>query len=169
MAIPSETGPDISRQPDGSYSLDMTSVIRRPREEVFATLADPRNIERMVPSWIVFSPEEKLMPKDMREGTVINYSLKVRWLRGKWRSEITEWSPPEVFTDIQVDGPFTEWRDRHTFTEAGDGVTVVRNEICYRVPGSFLVHRLFVRSNLLKIYRYERRMMHRLLDEDEAG
>ena len=163
MDVAGDSGPQIARQPDGSYLLTMATLIQRGREEVFAALSDVRNVEKITPGWARF----RILSDptvEMGVGTVFDYSVRVRCMRFKWRSEITEWDPPNAFADTQRRGPFSEWTDRHIFTDAGDKATLVQNEITYRVPGGAPIHRLLVRRDLLRAYRHEQRMMHQLLE-----
>lgn len=162
-----DKSPEITRRADGTYVLTMSTLLRRDRQEVFAFLSDAANVERITPPWVKYRIVTP-MPVEMREGAVFDYAMRIRCFRLKWRTEITEWSPPHSFADTQARGPFTEWRDRHVFTEMDDQITVVRNEVVYRVPGGAPVHRLLVRRDLLRIYRHEQRMMHELL-ESGAG
>lgn len=159
----SDQPPAITHQPDGSYSLRMATFVRRPRAEVFAALSDASVLQQLTPPWVryrIITP----MPVEMRKGAIFDYAMRIRCLPVKWRTEITEWSPPELFADTQRRGPFREWRDRHLFSEIDEGTTLVENDISYRVPGGRFVHRLFVRRDLLQVYRYEQRMMHNLLE-----
>ncbi len=141
----------------------MATVIRRPRAEVFAVLSDATNLDAITPPWVryrIVTP----MPVEMREGAIFDYAVRIRCMPVKWRSEITEWSPPHAFADTQTRGPFSEWRDRHIFTEVDAKTTLVQNDVLYRVPGGRFVHRLLVRRDLLAVYRHEQRMQHELLE-----
>ena len=158
-----EQRPAIARRDDGSYVLSMSTLLRRNQEDVFAFLSDAANVERITPSWVKYRIVTP-MPVEMREGALFDYAMRIRCFRLKWRTEITEWSPPYSFADTQARGPFTEWRDRHVFTQVDAQTTVVRNEVVYRVPGGAPIHRLLVRRDLLRIYRHEQRMVHKLLE-----
>ncbi len=145
----------------------MATVVRRPRDEVFAALSDANVLHDLTPGWIryrIVTP----MPVEMREGAIFDYAMRIRCLPVRWRTEITEWDPPNSFADTQVRGPFWEWRDRHVFTELDDSTTLVENDVVYRLsavwPLNRAVHRLLVRRDLLLVYRHEQRMMHELLE-----
>lgn len=159
----SDRPPEITRLADGSYSLRMATVVKRPRADVFAALSDADVLQRLTPSWVryrIVTP----MPVEMRQGAIFDYAMRIRCFPVKWRTEITEWSPPELFTDTQTRGPFSSWRDRHLFSELDAGTTLVESDVVYRVPGGRAVHRLLVRRDLLLVYRHEQRMMHLLLE-----
>jgi len=42
----------------------------------------------------------------------------------RWRTLIEVWDPPRRFVDLQVRGPFRQWRHGHTFTDSGDRTLV---------------------------------------------
>lgn len=163
MAQRTDMPPSISRQPDGSYQLTMATVVQRAREQVFAFLSDAENLGAITPPWVkyrILTPT----PVEMRKGAIFDYSIRIRRFPVKWRTEITEWSPPNSFADTQTRGPFKEWRDRHIFSELDESTTLVENEVKYRVRGGRLIHRLLVRRDLLKVYRHEQKMMHELIE-----
>ena len=124
----------------------------RPPREVFPFFADARNLEFITPPWLKF---EVLTPGRivMRSGARIDYRLKVHGFPLRWRTEITEWEPPVRFVDTQLRGPYRLWHHTHTF-EAKDGGTLCRDRVRYRVPGGELVHRLIVRRDVERIFRY---------------
>jgi ligand-binding SRPBCC domain-containing protein len=124
----------------------------RPRDEVFAFFSDARNLEAITPPWVNFrmlSPA----PAEMRVGTLIDYRLKVRRIPIRWRTKITEWQPPVRFVDEQLRGPYRLWVHEHEF-EPRDGGTLVRDRVRYAVPFDFLVHALFVRRDVARIFAY---------------
>jgi ligand-binding SRPBCC domain-containing protein len=154
--------PAISRAP-GGYILTSRTVLRRPQAEVFSFLTDASNLDLITPDWLRFRILTP-MPVEMGKGAVFDYALRLHGLPVRWRTEITEWSPPHVFADTQRRGPFRQWRHRHTLRSLDEKTTSVEDEVLYRVPGGALTHRLWVRRDLLRLYRHEQRRMHELLD-----
>ena len=71
----------------------------------------------------------------------------------KWRTEIAAWEPPYRFVDRQLKGPYHLWHHEHTFEETENG-TLVKDKVIYKPIGGALIHKLFVRRDLEKIFRY---------------
>jgi len=127
-------------------------LIPRPRDEVFAFFADPRNLEVITPPWLHFRITD-LADGPLRTGSTINYSLRIHGIRINWRTLISRFEPPHQFIDEQIRGPYREWVHVHTFEEV-DGGTLVRDAIDYRVLGGALIDRLFVRRDVKRIFDY---------------
>jgi ligand-binding SRPBCC domain-containing protein len=129
----------------------------RPRAEVFPFFADARNLEAITPDWLHF---EVLAPGpfEMRTGLRIDYRLRIHGLPLRWQSEITVWEPPHRFVDEQRRGPYRLWRHEHRFAER-DGGTLCTDHVRYAVPGGGLVHRLFVRRDVERIFEFRRRKL----------
>ena len=89
----------------------------------------------------------------MREGSIIDYKLRVRGLPLRWRTRIKVWEPPHRFVDEQLHGPYRQWIHEHTF-EPRDGGTICRDMIRYAVPLDFLMHRWFVRPDIERIFQF---------------
>lgn len=145
----------------GGYVLETEAVISRPLDEVFSLFADALNLERITPPWLRF---EVITPPPiaMREGTLIDYRLKLHHIPIRWRTEIADWEPPYRFVDTQLRGPYRYWRHEHLF-EPVDGGTRCRDIVHYGVPGGALVHRLMVRRDVRAIFEYRQQAIERLL------
>lgn len=76
----------------------------------------------------------------------------------RWRTRIREWQPPHRFVDEQLRGPYRQWIHTHTFEPRGGG-TLCRDVVQYAVPFDFLVHKLFVRRDVEKIFDYRRQAL----------
>jgi ligand-binding SRPBCC domain-containing protein len=139
----------------------------RSPEQVFPFFADAGNLERITPPWLKF---EVLTPPPivMRTGTLIDYRLQVHGVPLRWRTGIAEWTPPHRFVDTQVRGPYRLWHHTHTF-EARDGGTLCRDRVRYRAPGGALVHWLFVRRDVDRIFAYRRDQLRAILGAQEEA
>ena len=129
----------------------------RPPEEVFAFFGDARNLNAITPPWLHFQIVTP-RPIEMRAGTLIDYRLRVRGLPLRWRTCIREWQPPYCFVDEQTRGPYRQWIHTHTF-EARDGGTLARDHVRYAVPFDFIVHPLFVRSDIERIFAFRQQAL----------
>jgi ligand-binding SRPBCC domain-containing protein len=136
----------------------------RPIGEVFPFFGDARNLEVITPPWLRF---KVLTPGEivMRPGAIIDYRLKLRGLPLAWRSEITAWEPPHRFVDEQRKGPYSLWVHEHRFSER-DGGTSAEDIVKYAVPGGGLLHRLFVKRDVEKIFDYRATKLKELFPEE---
>ena len=123
-------------------------------DEVFPFFADAFNLERLTPPSLRF---ELLTPPpiEMSAGTLIDYRLRLRGIPLRWQSEITVWEPPHRFVDEQRRGPYRLWIHEHTFTTQ-DGGTLAKDIVQYAVLGGAIAQRLFVGSELKRIFDYRR-------------
>jgi len=134
-----------------------TTSLNAPSERVFSFFSKAENLQRLTPEWVYFRILTPL-PIQMREGTLIDYRLKLHGIPVKWRTKITEWNPPYSFTDEQIKGPYRNWIHRHTFVSEGNN-TLMTDHIEYRVLGGVWVDKLLVRKDIEKIFNYRKRVM----------
>ena len=145
----------------GVYELKTELWLPLPIQTVFDFFADAQNLEAITPDWLRFrivTPR----PIAMSAGILIDYRLRLHGIPIGWRTEISEWSPPHRFVDRQLRGPYRLWVHEHTFEEH-DGGTRIRDAVTHAVPGGALVHRFFVRPDLLAIFRFRQEAIQRLL------
>jgi ligand-binding SRPBCC domain-containing protein len=134
------------------YQLQTRLFVARDLDTTFRFFADAGNLQRLTPPWLDFAiltPQ----PITMAPGTLIDYRIRVHGVPVRWRTEIAEWQPPYRFVDQQWKGPYWSWHHTHTFTSA-DGGTLVEDTVRYRPLGGGLVHRLFVRRDLERIFSF---------------
>ena len=146
------------------HTLTRSSTIGRPLREVFDFFADAGNLERITPpelNFHIITPQ----PIDIEKGTLIDYSLKLRGLPMKWRTEISVWDPPFEFVDQQLSGPYKQWIHRHRFTELEKGKTLIEDEVRYRLPLEPLgdVVHFIVRRELNYIFDHRQKTVAELL------
>lgn len=149
------------------YRLHAEVVLARPIDEVFAFFSDAGNLNELTPSRLQFeivSPQ----PIDMHEGALIDYRLKVHGLPLRWQSRITVWDPPSRFMDVQTRGPYQWWEHEHSF-EPCDGGTIVRDDVRYRPKGGPLVHALFVRRDIERIFAYRVQRLAELFGDNSSA
>jgi ligand-binding SRPBCC domain-containing protein len=159
----------IARE-DERYVLTAEQWLPVPRDELFSFFADATNLERITPDLLRFRIASPL-PIEMRRGATIDYRLRVRGVPMRWRSEITVWEPPVRFVDFQLRGPYRLWNHEHRFEEHRGG-TLCRDRVEYRVPGgplAPLLHALFVRGDVERIFRHRQRVLDDLFGRPRDG
>src|SRR6185436_15246816 len=137
----------------GHYTLHRAQLLEGTPDEVFPFFAEARNLERITPPWLHFHVTS--MPRELRQGALIEYRLKLHGVPIRWLTQIEEWAPGERFVDVQLRGPYALWHHTHEFEPAGDGQTLMRDTVRYALPlgplGA-LAHRLFVKRDVERIF-----------------
>ncbi|HEX5398106.1 MAG TPA: SRPBCC family protein [Verrucomicrobiae bacterium] len=128
-----------------------------PPADLFPFFADAANLEALTPSWLNFKIVTPT-PIPMREGTLIDYHLRVRGVPLRWRTRINVWQPPQRFVDEQIRGPYRQWIHEHTF-QPRDGGTLARDHVRYAVPFDFIAYPLFVRRDIERIFAFRRKAL----------
>lgn len=121
-------------------------------EEVFPFFADAANLERLTPPSLRFQILTPL-PIEMTVGALIDYRIRLRGFPMRWQSEVTLWEPSHRFIDEQRRGPYRLWVHEHIFTPQ-DGGTLAKDIVQYAVVGGAIVQRMFVASELRRIFEY---------------
>jgi len=155
--------------PDHQQAFRLTAVFEVPYsvENVFPFFADAGNLEAITPPWLRFRIDTPL-PIIMKKGALIDYRLRLHGIPIRWQTEIADWNPPHSFVDQQLKGPYRLWKHTHTFEPTTNGTNVVDN-VDYIVPGGRLVHRLFVRPDLRKIFTWRQQQISKHFSHDSPA
>jgi ligand-binding SRPBCC domain-containing protein len=133
--------------------LERTQQVPVTLEAAFEFFADPQNLAEITPPWLHFRILES--PERAYRGARIRYRLRIKGVRVRWLTAITEWRPPHTFTDVQLSGPYRLWEHTHRLTPVAGG-TEIYDHVRYRVPGGDVVDRLVVGGLLDEIFDYRR-------------
>ena len=128
-----------------------------PPEKIFSFFSNAANLDVLTPSWLHFcimTPQ----PVEMRAGALIDYRLRIHGLPMRWRTLIKEWRPPHRFVDEQLHGPYRQWIHEHIFEPVDDG-TLARDIVHYSVPFDIIMHPLFVRPDIERIFAFRRQSL----------
>lgn len=147
--------------------LEAAQFLRVPQAEVFSLFSDAFQLETLTPSMLRFSVLTP-PPIEMRVGTQIEYRLRVHGIPLRWQSRISVWEPPMRFVDEQLRGPYGHWYHEHRFETQPDG-TWCRDIVDYATPGGWLVDRLLVRRDLIKIFTFRQAKMRELFGDANYG
>lgn len=139
------------KKKNGDYILQCELQLDHPRAALFEFFSDARNLEAITPGFLQF--KIKSSDLSMRRGLIIDYSLKLYGIPFNWRTQISAWEPSVRFIDEQLKGPYLKWVHEHTFEEIGQK-TICRDIVHYRVLGSAIIHQLFVKEKLRKIFTF---------------
>ena len=148
---------------DGHQFLETVTMLPRAIDEAFAFFANAENLERITPPELAFRILTPT-PVIIREGTIIDYRLRLFGVPFHWRTRIVEWQPQQHFIDEQILGPYTSWRHRHTFAECETG-TEMTDRVEYAVPGGALVQRWLVGRDVERIFAFRRAALKDVSDE----
>ena len=148
------------------YRLLRSQKINCLKKDIFPFFSNPHNLAKLTPPWVGFkileSPSGKMAPGDR-----IRYRIKLLSFPMYWETIIVEFVDGEYFSDLQLRGPYKVWLHKHTFYEK-DGYTVMEDEVLYEMPFSFIgriVHFLFVRKALKKIFEYRFKAVNELFNK----
>jgi ligand-binding SRPBCC domain-containing protein len=128
--------------------------------QVFSFFGDAANLEAITPPWLSF---QILTPGPiaMHVGTRLHYRLKWHGVPIFWETAIVTWSPPHLFSDEQVRGPYRLWRHVHSFHPDPAGTRMI-DVVSYELPlGPIgeMAHAWAVKRDLDRIFDFRARVI----------
>ena len=119
------------RQPK-IYTFYKEQFVPSDMDTVFEFFSRPENLEKITPTSMGFNIITP-SPIEMKEGAIIDYTVKIMGVPMRWRTMITSYKKNEYFVDEQLKGPYSYWHHRHSFKEVEGGVLII-DEITYALP-----------------------------------
>jgi len=153
-ALQNLCGDDVEK---GISEIRVRQWLPKPVKELFPFFQNEKNLEILTPPFLNFHVVGK-STREIANGTLIDYELKLHGFPLRWRTEIIAWNPPVQFVDNQIKGPYALWHHTHTFEDLGGG-TLMTDRVQYRVPMGLLgkvTAGPFVTSDVTKIFEYRK-------------
>ena len=145
------------------HILIRETVLNGSIEEVFDFFSKAENLDKITPPILGFRIITPL-PVEMKNGTLIDYKIKLNGIPFNWRTEITKWDPPHCFEDTQLKGPYKMWVHEHKFIERNNK-TFMTDTVRYISPGGafeFIPHNLIVKKKVNFIFDYRQKIFDEL-------
>lgn len=152
------------------YKLKFKQVINSSLDDVFSFFSNPENLSKITPEKLGFNILTPT-PIKMKEGQLIDYSIKLLGKKIRWRTMITEYIPKVKFVDQQLKGPYSMWHHTHEFRDV-DGKVEMTDEIYYVMPFGILgrlVNFLFVSRDLNNIFKHRVEIINKIFDTNYKG
>ena len=150
------------------YNLEFKQTINKPIGEVFSFFSKPENLALITPEKLDFKILTPL-PIKMKQGQLIDYTIKLLGKNIRWRTIITEYEEGVRFVDQQLKGPYSMWHHTHEFKEVNGSVEMT-DKIYYVMPFGLLgriVNYFIVKNDLNNIFKYRFKIISQLFDKDK--
>jgi ligand-binding SRPBCC domain-containing protein len=147
------------------FHLEREQVIPTDLDRAWEFISTPKNLDLITPENMSFSIVSDI-PAEMFNGLLLEYQISIPFLGGQtWLSEIRDIQERCSFVDVQHVGPYRFWHHYHEITEQSAGIRFF-DHVTYALPlgplGT-LVHALYVKSELKRIFDYREEAMKRVL------
>ena len=145
---------DYLKERPPTYVLEAETVINKPIKEIFPFFSSAANLGLITPPEMNFAITNA--PDAMKEGVLIDYSLKVNGIGLNWQTRIDEWESGSRFVDSQSKGPYASWWHEHSFVEEG-GSTRMKDRVYYSPPAGILgriANEVFIADELKRVFGY---------------
>lgn len=141
--------------------LTQEQLLNAPIERAFRFLSDVRSLEQITPPGMSF---RVVTPVPLKRSAVIEHSVKIRGVRLRWKSLISEWQEGHRFVDYALAGPFELWRHEHVFEARGEQ-TLMRDAVSYSLPFAPIsnIALPIARADLARLFAYRRMRLAELI------
>ena len=148
------------------YILEKLQFISKSKAEVFDFFKAPENLKKITPENLNFKITTP-SPILMKEGTLIEYIIKLFGVSIYWRTLISEYNPPHSFRDLQLNGPYDVWDHTHIFKDCKNGVMMI-DKVKYSIPFGIigrLAHFVWVKAELRRIFNHRYKVIEQIFKE----
>lgn len=138
------------------------SVIRAGPEIVFSFHELPDALQRLSPPWQKIKIMQTANIQEVGSQAIIEIKTFGPIVE-RWVAEHTAYQPPRYFEDVQVAGPFKNWRHRHFIEPHPDGA-ILRDEIDFEPPFGWigrLVFEVAMGDSLKRVFEYRHEVTRR--------
>lgn len=153
------------------FILEREQKVGADRWRAWDFLQRPANLDQITPADLCFrivSP----VPEVMKEGLIIEYRITIPLIgTHAWVTEIKHIREGVSFVDEQRLGPYRFWYHYHEIRELESGVLLI-DRVYYQPPLGVLgrlLHPLYIRPTLERIFDFRRGQLDRLLARAEEG
>lgn len=138
------------------FIFEQEQIINQPLSRLFRFFERPENLSKLTPHWLSFKITTKL-PLEMKQGAEFEYTISLFGIPMKWKTLIAKYSPPNIFIDEQVKGPYKKWVHTHSFVEI-KGRVIMKDRVEYDLYGGFLKYiiNIIVGLSIKKIFNYRK-------------
>ena len=154
----------------GARTFVKESIIKASPERVFSFHELPDALQRLTPPWETAHIVQPATGLKVGSRAIIETRI-LGLFPARWVAEHTEYDPPRMFEDVQVEGPFRRWRHRHIIKPHQTGA-VLRDEIEYEPPFGFigqLAGRFIIVPRLKKVFEYRHRVTREWCERIHSG
>lgn len=142
--------------------------INAQQQQVWDFFSAPQNLALITPQYMKFNMVNCPAVEHIYTGMCIEYRVSpVLNIPLKWVTVIEDVVPLYSFIDMQLTGPYKEWRHYHKFTPKGDGI-LMEDEVHYELPLGFIgdiAHGLFVQKQLEGIFDYREQVVREIFKQ----
>ena len=145
------------------------SVIRAAPERVFAFHEQPEALTLLIPPWESARVIQAAKLSEVGARAIVKTKI-LGPITAHWVAEHTAYDSPRMFEDIQVKGPFRNWRHSHIVESHPDGA-ILRDEIEYEPPCGFFGRAfapILIEKRLRKLFNHRHEITRRWCEGGEG-
>lgn len=123
--------------------------------EAFAWHSREGAFERLMAPWEKVTILERF--GGIQNGARTVLQMKMLFLKIKWVLMHVDYQPGRQFCDIQVSGPFAQWKHKHKFIEESSNSSLLEDNISYKLPFGMIGHIFaisYLKKKLARLFRY---------------